>query len=98
MAAEAVPPWKRPRSNFEIVRSVQKVTAAAFAKATARQGGSRHSLVQINPPAKMRIAQVAPLIESVEAVGRVRHLSRTRCREVFEKRFTASRMASGYVD
>jgi len=32
MAAEAVPPWKRPRSNFEIVRFVQKVTAAAFAK------------------------------------------------------------------
>jgi hypothetical protein len=46
----------------------------------------------------MRIAQVAPLIESVEAVGRVRDLSRARCREVFEKRFTASRMASDYVN
>jgi glycosyltransferase involved in cell wall biosynthesis len=36
--------------------------------------------------------------QAVEAVGRVRDLSRARCREVFEKRFTASRMASDYVD
>jgi glycosyltransferase involved in cell wall biosynthesis len=35
---------------------------------------------------------------AVEAVGRVRDLSRARCREVFEKRFTASRMASDYVN
>src|SRR5438034_18968 len=32
--------------------------------------------------------------QAVEAVGRVRDLSPARCREVFEKRFTASRMAS----
>jgi len=36
--------------------------------------------------------------EAVEAVRRVRHLSRARCREVFEKRFTASRMAGDYID
>ena len=35
--------------------------------------------------------------QAVEAVGRVRDLSRARCREVFQKRFTASRMASDYV-
>jgi len=36
--------------------------------------------------------------QAVEAVGRVGDLSRARCREVFEKRFTASRMASDYVN
>jgi glycosyltransferase involved in cell wall biosynthesis len=36
--------------------------------------------------------------QAVQAVGRVRDLSRARCREVFEKRFTASRMASDYVN
>jgi glycosyltransferase involved in cell wall biosynthesis len=36
--------------------------------------------------------------QAVEAVGRVRDLSRARCRDVFEKRFTASRMVSDYVD
>jgi glycosyltransferase involved in cell wall biosynthesis len=36
--------------------------------------------------------------QAVEAVGRVRDLSRASCREVFEKRFTASRMASDYVE
>jgi glycosyltransferase involved in cell wall biosynthesis len=36
--------------------------------------------------------------QAVEAVGRVRDLSRSGCREVFEKRFTARRMASDYVD
>ena len=35
--------------------------------------------------------------EAVEAVRRVRDLSRARCREVFEKRFTSSRMASDYI-
>jgi len=36
--------------------------------------------------------------EAVEAVRHVRDLSRARCREVFEKRFTAGRMASDYID
>ena len=36
--------------------------------------------------------------EAVEAVRRVRDLSRARCREVFDKRFTASRMANDYID
>jgi glycosyltransferase involved in cell wall biosynthesis len=36
--------------------------------------------------------------EAVEAVRRVRDLSRARCREVFEKRFTASRMAEDYIN
>jgi glycosyltransferase involved in cell wall biosynthesis len=36
--------------------------------------------------------------QAVEAVGRVRGLRRAGCHEVFEKRFTASRMASDYVD
>jgi len=37
------------------------------------------------------------LEDAVEAVGRVGDLSRRRCREVFEKRFTATRMAHDYV-
>lgn len=40
---------------------------------------------------------VSEIEQAVEAVGRVRDLSRARCREVFEKRFTACRMASDYV-
>jgi len=36
--------------------------------------------------------------QAVEAARRVRDLSRARCREVFEKRFTASRMANDYID
>src|SRR5947208_2319025 len=36
--------------------------------------------------------------QAVEAVRRVRDLSRARCREVFEKRFTVSRMASNYIN
>jgi glycosyltransferase involved in cell wall biosynthesis len=36
--------------------------------------------------------------QAVEATRRVRDLSRARCREVFEQRFTASRMAKDYVD
>jgi len=36
--------------------------------------------------------------EAVDAVHRVRDLSRARCREIFDKRFTASRMASDYVN
>ncbi len=35
--------------------------------------------------------------QAVEAVGRVRELNRAGCRDVFEKRFTSSRMASDYV-
>jgi glycosyltransferase involved in cell wall biosynthesis len=36
--------------------------------------------------------------QAVEVVGRVHDLSRAGCREVFEKRFTASRMARDYVN
>jgi glycosyltransferase involved in cell wall biosynthesis len=35
--------------------------------------------------------------EAVEAVPRVRDLSRRRCRETFERRFTVQRMASDYL-
>ena len=35
---------------------------------------------------------------AVRAVERVRELNRAGCREVFEKRFTSSRMASDYVN
>ena len=34
---------------------------------------------------------------ATEAVRRVPQLSRVRCRQVFEKRFTAARMASNYL-
>src|SRR4029077_20507137 len=37
------------------------------------------------------------LEDAVEAVRRVAQLSRKRCREVFEQRFTATRMAHDYV-
>jgi glycosyltransferase involved in cell wall biosynthesis len=37
------------------------------------------------------------LENAVEAVRHVAHLSRKRCREVFEERFTATRMAHDYV-
>ena len=40
---------------------------------------------------------VEGLEDAVEAVRRVPELSRRRCREVFEKRFTATRMAHDYV-
>jgi glycosyltransferase involved in cell wall biosynthesis len=40
---------------------------------------------------------VEGLQDAVEAVRRVPELSRKRCREVFEKRFTATRMAHDYV-
>jgi glycosyltransferase involved in cell wall biosynthesis len=40
---------------------------------------------------------VDALEDAVEAVRRVPELSRKRCREVFEKRFTATRMAHDYV-
>ena len=35
--------------------------------------------------------------DAVEAVRRVPELSRKRCREVFEKRFTATRMVHDYL-
>jgi glycosyltransferase involved in cell wall biosynthesis len=41
---------------------------------------------------------VCELDDAVEAVRRVPQLSRARCREVFEQRFTADRMARDYVD
>ncbi len=41
---------------------------------------------------------VRELDEAAEAIGRVADLSRERCREVFEKRFTASRMADDYIE
>ena len=36
--------------------------------------------------------------EAAEAIGRVANLSRERCREVFENRFTATRMADDYME
>jgi hypothetical protein len=51
----------------------------------------------------MRIAQVAPgfivkgLEDAVEAVRQVPELTRKRCREVFDQRFTVARMARDYV-
>jgi glycosyltransferase involved in cell wall biosynthesis len=41
---------------------------------------------------------VEELDEAVEAVRRVPELSRQRCREVFEQRFTATRMARDYLE
>jgi glycosyltransferase involved in cell wall biosynthesis len=41
---------------------------------------------------------VGSLEEAVEAVGRVSELSRRRCRQVFEQRFDAARMARDYLD
>jgi glycosyltransferase involved in cell wall biosynthesis len=40
---------------------------------------------------------VRALKDAVKAVRRVPELSRKRCREVFEQRFTAARMAHDYV-
>jgi glycosyltransferase involved in cell wall biosynthesis len=40
---------------------------------------------------------VKDLEEAIEAVRRVPELSRQRCREVFDERFTATRMANDYV-
>jgi glycosyltransferase involved in cell wall biosynthesis len=40
---------------------------------------------------------VEELEDAVEAVRRVPKLSRKHCREVFENRFTATRMANDYV-
>jgi glycosyltransferase involved in cell wall biosynthesis len=41
---------------------------------------------------------VSDLADAVQAVRRLPELSRARCREVFEERFTAERMARDYVD
>jgi glycosyltransferase involved in cell wall biosynthesis len=41
---------------------------------------------------------VRELDDAVDAVRRVPQLSRARCREVFEERFTAARMARDYFD
>jgi glycosyltransferase involved in cell wall biosynthesis len=41
---------------------------------------------------------VRDLDGAVKGVNQIRELSRSRCREVFEKRFAAERMASDYVD
>jgi len=41
---------------------------------------------------------VADLDQAVKGVDRIRDLSRSRCREVFERRFAAERMASDYVE
>jgi glycosyltransferase involved in cell wall biosynthesis len=41
---------------------------------------------------------VHELDDAVDAVRRVPQLSRARCREVFEERFTAARMARDYFD
>ena len=41
---------------------------------------------------------VRELDDAIEAVRRLRYLSRARCREVFEARFTAQRMAHDYLD
>jgi len=41
---------------------------------------------------------VGEIDEAVEAVGRAGDVSRGRCREVFEKRFTDERMANDYVN
>jgi glycosyltransferase involved in cell wall biosynthesis len=35
---------------------------------------------------------------AAKAIGRVANLSRARCREVFENRFTATRMADDYTE
>jgi glycosyltransferase involved in cell wall biosynthesis len=40
---------------------------------------------------------VTELEDAIEAVRRVPDLSRAHCRQVFEKRFTATRMARDYV-
>ena len=40
---------------------------------------------------------VEGLAEAVQAVERVSRLSRARCRQVFEERFSASRMVHDYV-
>jgi glycosyltransferase involved in cell wall biosynthesis len=41
---------------------------------------------------------VRELDEAAGAIGRVANLSRARCREVFETRFTATRMADDYTE
>jgi len=41
---------------------------------------------------------VDQLEDAVQAVRRVPLLSRARCREIFEERFTAARMARDYLD
>jgi hypothetical protein len=40
---------------------------------------------------------VRTLKDVLETVGRVPEFSRKRCREVFEQRFTATRMVNDYV-
>jgi glycosyltransferase involved in cell wall biosynthesis len=41
---------------------------------------------------------VESLVQAVHATRRIREISRERCREVFEQRFTATRMANDYLE
>ncbi len=38
-----------------------------------------------------------PPVDEAQALFRIKSLDRRRCRQVFEKRFTAQRMASDYL-
>ena len=60
---------------------------------TAYCGGAVPELVEAGQTGFI----VESLKDAVEAVQRVAQLSRKRCREVFEQRFTAKRMAHDYV-
>jgi glycosyltransferase involved in cell wall biosynthesis len=59
----------------------------------AYRGGAVPELVEVGQTGFI----VESLKDAVEAVRRVARLSRKRCREVFEQRFTAKRMAHDYV-
>ncbi len=56
----------------------------------------RGSVPEVMEPGRTGFV-VESLEEAVEAVRRVPQLSRVRCREAFDERFTSARMAAGYL-
>ncbi len=40
---------------------------------------------------------VTRIEEAIDAVSKIRQMSRSRCRQIFEERFTSTRMAQDYV-
>jgi hypothetical protein len=63
--------------------------------------GSNHLVeavgLEVNSLLSVRFTTKVPKVSQINAVDRISLLSRRTCREVFERRFTASRMAFDYL-
>src|SRR5215468_5801674 len=81
---------------FEVLHAEKCVTVR-----DSKSVGALHSLSGLVPEVMddgVTGFVVNDIENAVEATQRVRDLSRVKCREIFEKRFAASRMASDYIN